>query len=125
MRFFLAALALGAVAVPLGCSSLLGDFPSNDLKGNGGEGGSASDDGGGGADSPGGGSDGSNGSTDSSSDTTMRGADGDAPTQSTDGSSEAAPSLKLLNCTSFEMQNPLVVLTVPGLEAGTGGGGGN
>jgi hypothetical protein len=123
MRFFLAALALGAVAAPVGCSSLLGDFSLNDSKGDGGEAGPGTDDGGGGADGPGGNSDGPNGSTDSPSDSTMKGADGDAPTQTTDGASEAAPPLKLLHCSTWEMSNDLKILTVPGLDGGSGGGG--
>ncbi len=122
MRFFLAALALGAVAAPVGCSSLLGDFTLNDSKGDGGgEGSTGTDDGGSGDDGTGG-SDGPNGSSDAPSDTTMKGADGDAPTQTGDAHSEAAPPLKLLSSCSWQMgTNPLKVVTVPGLDGGCGG----
>ncbi|MGH7438730.1 MAG: hypothetical protein ACRENE_23835, partial [Polyangiaceae bacterium] len=129
MRSFLAALALGAVAAPIGCSALLGDFKLT-ANGDAGEGGTASDDGttgpdgSGGPDGPNGMSDGPAGG-DSPSDGGMPGADGDAPSRPTDAPSEGSPALTLLHCALNGLQNDVQILSVPPYDGGGGGNNGN
>jgi len=127
MRVPLALAALAAaVAIPLGCTSVLGDFSSGSAPG-GPEGGGSDD----GATASTDGS--SGGSTDASSDVSTGGG-GDSTVVSSDGGvpeataaldardAEAAAPLQLLTCNQWQNQNPKVIAQLRASDASGGGG---
>ncbi len=115
-RHFRLVLALASALVPVACASVLGDF-STGTPVQGGEGGVANGDGGGI------GSDGGTPPVDGGgggSDVVAPPVDGNVPFEA---GVEAGPPLSVLSCTNWQNSNPMVVLTFPAPDSGSGNNG--
>jgi hypothetical protein len=110
----LAISALAALVLPVGCTSLLGDFSAGPTEGGTTEGGVTSLDGSSGGDGRG------VPSADGGDATMPPGDDGGG--QGSDGAQDDAASLKLLACNTWDNPTPAVILQMFAPEGGGGGG---